>query len=273
MMIVTSGGFDPLHTGHLNMLEAAYKISDWNVALVNTDEWLIRKKGKFFMPFTDRLRLVLALRVVADAFRAVDHDDTVVSSLAYLRQRYPDVEMVFANGGDRLSGNTPEEEWCKAHGVRCTYHVGGGKNVAAHTFGVIAVILELWPDASGELIRAAMHHDVVESLTGDTPAHAKWAFPKLEAAMHEAEHVLLAQHGLFEIDNTEDALRLKIADLVELCVTAHEQVMMGNENFYVVFERGVKYIQDNFGHHKDGYRALKFIETFVEQKGRAIHRS
>jgi D-beta-D-heptose 7-phosphate kinase/D-beta-D-heptose 1-phosphate adenosyltransferase len=131
MLIVTSGGFDPLHTGHLNMLEGAYRMSDWTVAIVNSDEWLIRKKGKFFLPFNDRFRLVLALRVVADAMKGADDDGTVINNLAYLRKKYPSVEMVFANGGDRLPGNTPEEEWCKEHDVRCVFRVGGPKTSAS----------------------------------------------------------------------------------------------------------------------------------------------
>jgi D-beta-D-heptose 7-phosphate kinase/D-beta-D-heptose 1-phosphate adenosyltransferase len=113
------------------MLEGAYRMSDWNVVLVNSNDWLIRKKGKFFMGLSDRLRLVLALRVVADAYAAVDHDDTVIPSLEYLRKKYPDIEMVFANGGDRLPGNTPEEEWCKAHGIKCAFRVGGEKTRAS----------------------------------------------------------------------------------------------------------------------------------------------
>jgi D-beta-D-heptose 7-phosphate kinase/D-beta-D-heptose 1-phosphate adenosyltransferase len=131
MIIITSGGFDPLHTGHLNMLEAAYRLSDWTVALVNSDEWLIRKKGKVFMPLSDRIRMVLALRVVTEAYPAADEDGTVISSLAFLRKRYPNVKMMFANGGDRITGNTPEEQWCQANNVDCRFGVGGGKTQAS----------------------------------------------------------------------------------------------------------------------------------------------
>jgi 5'-deoxynucleotidase YfbR-like HD superfamily hydrolase len=151
-----------------------------------------------------------------------------------------------------------------------TMQMIGEQTVAAHTFGVIAVILELWPDASGDLIRAAMHHDVVETLTGDTPAHAKWAFPELGRVIHAVEGLLHIQYGLNVPLNSVDVLRLKLADLAELCITAHEQMLLGNRTFKIVFLRGTEYIRDHFGDTKDGVRTLSFIEQYIEQKGRAI---
>jgi cytidyltransferase-like protein len=130
MIVITSGGFDPLHTGHLNMLEAAYSFG-MVVVLVNTDEWLLRKKGKFFMPLVDRIRLVRALKVVAEAEVAIDYDDSVSESLWSLRKRFPETPLVFANGGDRVHGNTPEEWACKENDIHCLYGVGGGKTEAS----------------------------------------------------------------------------------------------------------------------------------------------
>jgi 5'-deoxynucleotidase YfbR-like HD superfamily hydrolase len=153
------------------------------------------------------------------------------------------------------------------------YHTAlmiGEQTVAHHTFGVIAVILELWPDSSPNLIKAAMYHDVVECLTGDSPAPAKRAFPPLWEALHEAERVLLNQYGLQVYLSPDEARRLKLADWAELCMTAYEQITLGNKHFELVYNRGIEYINKEFGGTADGARTLIFIDKFAEQKRRAL---
>lgn len=122
---IVSGYFSPLHVGHLDMIEAAATIGDKLFVIVNNNEQQLLKKGKVIIDQDDRLRLVRALREVDDAIIAVDDDRTVSASLQALAERYPDHELVFANGGDRKPEFVPESEVCERYGIRMEFGVGG----------------------------------------------------------------------------------------------------------------------------------------------------
>ena len=119
-MVLVSGGFDPLHVGHLDYLEAAAELGDVIVAL-NSDDWLHRKKGYVFMPHADRARILKALSVVKDVTPVNDADGTVSEALIRLRPHY------FANGGDRTIGDGREHDICVNLGIHETFDVGGEK--------------------------------------------------------------------------------------------------------------------------------------------------
>jgi cytidyltransferase-like protein len=119
-IIAVSGGMDPVHIGHLRMLEEASQYGDL-VVILNSDEWLMRKKGYVFMSFEDRAEILKGFRCVSDVIMAQDKDDTVCSSLIELK---PDI---FANGGDRKKDNTPEIALCKELGINMMWNCGGGK--------------------------------------------------------------------------------------------------------------------------------------------------
>lgn len=122
--IAVSGGFDPIHVGHLAMFEDAKKIvgdSGKLLVFVNSDDFLERKKGKAFMKISDRLRIIRAFSVVDKAFKVVDKDMTVCKTLLKYRPN------IFANGGDRTKNNIPEFEICKKNGIGMLFGVGGKK--------------------------------------------------------------------------------------------------------------------------------------------------
>ncbi len=122
--IAVSGGFDPVHTGHLDMFEHAKNlVGDEGKVLVfvNNDNFLIRKKGKAFMSLAERARIVEAFSVVDEAVAVIDEDDTVCKTLEKYR---PDV---FANGGDRTQENIPEDTTCQECNIAMIFNVGGGK--------------------------------------------------------------------------------------------------------------------------------------------------
>ena len=105
--VAVSGYFDPLHVGHLEMLERAKSLGDKLVVIVNNDDQAMLKKGKSFMHQDDRLRIVRALECVDQAFLSVDKDRTVCKSLRLC------VPHIFANGGDRTENEVPEAKICK----------------------------------------------------------------------------------------------------------------------------------------------------------------
>ena len=118
--IMVSGGFDPLHIGHLRMIKEAAQHGKV-IVVVNSDAWLLRKKGFIFMPFEERKEIIEGYTEV-DRVEAVDDSDgTVCEALWRLKPTY------FANGGDRTSNNTPEMRLCEQLGIEMLWSVGGGK--------------------------------------------------------------------------------------------------------------------------------------------------
>lgn len=116
--IAISGGFDPMHPGHIAMIEGAMKHGEVHI-IVNSDDWLIRKKGFFFQPWVDRKKI---LEAYTPHIHAVDDSDGTVCEA--LRRIKPDY---FGNGGDRGKTNTPELSVCEELGIEPVFELGGGK--------------------------------------------------------------------------------------------------------------------------------------------------
>jgi len=118
--ILLSGGFDPIHIGHVRMILAASELGNVTIA-VNSDDWLMRKKGYIFMPWDERIEILKAIRGVTDVASVDDTDGTVCEALHRIR---PDI---FGNGGDRTNKNTPEMAVCKQLGIEMAWALGGDK--------------------------------------------------------------------------------------------------------------------------------------------------
>ena len=118
--ICVSGGFDPVHIGHLRMMQEASKYGEV-IAVVNSDEWLMRKKGYIFMPFKERCEIIEGFTCVTKTSYVKDKDNTVCEALRRLKPDY------FANGGDRKNDNTPEMDICEELGIEMLWSVGGTK--------------------------------------------------------------------------------------------------------------------------------------------------
>jgi len=120
--VAVSGGFDPLHIGHVRMMEAARELGTRLVVIVNDDAFLMRKKGYVFMKQDERLEIVRALKCVDEAVLAIDKDQTVCETLRMIKAD------VFANGGDRKdTGDIPEASVCADLDIEMVFNVGGGK--------------------------------------------------------------------------------------------------------------------------------------------------
>ena len=111
--VVVSGYFDPIHVGHLEMMKLAKQLGDELIVIVNNDKQAKLKKKKSFMSEDDRLKIVKAIRYTDAAFISVDEDKTVCGALEKVRRNYKDYNIIFANGGDRHSGEIPESKVCK----------------------------------------------------------------------------------------------------------------------------------------------------------------
>ncbi len=123
-IVVVTGGFDPIHSGHIDYIREAAKLGDILIVGVNSDKWLTRKKGKPFMNYQERTEVVNALKAVDHVLSFDDSDDSACSLLETLKKTWigKGDELIFANGGDRNSANNNE---AKVEGVTFVYGVGG----------------------------------------------------------------------------------------------------------------------------------------------------
>ena len=122
-IIVVSGGFDPIHSGHIDYIKSAKTYGDKLIVALNSDNWLIKKKGKFFMPFLERKIIIENLKHVDDVIDFKDDlEGTCINALNKIKDLYPDDEIFFANGGDRGESNIPEKS---IPDISFIYSVGG----------------------------------------------------------------------------------------------------------------------------------------------------
>jgi cytidyltransferase-like protein len=125
-IIIVSGGFDPVHKGHMALFNAAAKHGKVHV-LLNSDDWLIRKKGTPFLSFQNRKEILKNIATIHRVYSVDDHDETVCNGLLQLKEEYPNTKMFFANGGDRKIGSIPEMWICEDLEINLLWNVGGGK--------------------------------------------------------------------------------------------------------------------------------------------------
>ena len=109
-IVLVTGGFDPIHSGHIEYFREAKKLGDTLVVGVNSDEWLARKKGQAFMNVNERVSIIKSLEMVDAVIVFNDADGTAKDAIRYCLDSYSDSTIIFANGGDRSKTNIPEME-------------------------------------------------------------------------------------------------------------------------------------------------------------------
>lgn len=135
-IVVVSGGFDPVHSGHILLLNSAKTHGDYLIVGVNSDEWLQRKKGRAFMPWFERSAIVNNLKAVDEVMAFDDSDDTACHLLEKVKAYYPGFPIIFANGGDRTPANIPE---LKVKDILFKFGIGGENKSNSSSW-----ILEEW---------------------------------------------------------------------------------------------------------------------------------
>lgn len=123
-VVLVTGGFDPLHSGHIAYINAAKKLGDLLVVGLNSDEWLTRKKGQPFMPFDERLAVIGTNHNIDYIINFDDTDDSACNAIQAVREKFPDATIVFANGGDRTKNNIPEMDIIDDN-IEFVFGVGG----------------------------------------------------------------------------------------------------------------------------------------------------
>lgn len=158
--VAVSGGFDPLHVGHLEMFQEARALGDELVVILNNDHWLRAKKGHAFMPEQERAALIAAYPFVDEVViteHPPDPDDMSVCDA--LRKVRPHI---FANGGDRKSGNTPEVAVCEELGIELAFNAGqrGKIQSSSDLIGAAVAHRKREPAPWGESVELYMTPDV-----------------------------------------------------------------------------------------------------------------
>ena len=124
--VVVSGGFDPIHVGHLRMFKDASELAPRLIVVINNDNFLMQKKGYVFMPITERMEIIKSFGMVDKVVESIDMDLTVCKTLEWLAKE--ENLQIFANGGDRNSkDDISEAEVCEQNNIRLEFNIGGGK--------------------------------------------------------------------------------------------------------------------------------------------------
>jgi len=124
-IVLVTGGFDPIHSGHIAYFKAARELGDKLVVGVNSDEWLTRKKGQPFMSWEERATIVASLHDVDRVINFDDSDNSAKDAIRKAREIFPGHDIIFANGGDRTKDNIPEMELLKEY-LNLTFEFGVG---------------------------------------------------------------------------------------------------------------------------------------------------
>jgi cytidyltransferase-like protein len=199
-IVLVTGGFDPIHSGHLAYFQAAKQLGDKLIVGLNSDEWLTRKKGKPFMPMSERFALVSALKIVDEVVVYNDNDGSSCDAIQLLKTHYPKDQIVFANGGDRTKDNIPE---MVIDDVEFVFGVGGENKMNSSSW-----ILEDWKKP--RTTRAWGFYRVLHEVGPNTKLKELTVAPKTCLSMqrhdHRAEFWFVAEGkaAVYTLDNSSD---------------------------------------------------------------------
>jgi cytidyltransferase-like protein len=155
-IVVCTGGFDPVHSGHIKYLKAARSLGDQLCVGLNSDSWLENKKGRAFMPFEERKAVLENLRFVDKVLAFDDSDGSAKSLLQNLKSNYSYAQVIFANGGDRTKENIPE---MSVADIDFVFGVGGEDKANSSSW-----ILEEWKSPKTE--RSWGYYRVLHEVSG-----------------------------------------------------------------------------------------------------------
>ena len=157
-IVMATGGFDPVHSGHIAYFKAAKALGDVLIVGLNSDEWLERKKGRAFMPWNERLCIVNNLAVVDEVYTFDDEDGSARHFIQQVRAHYPTATLIFANGGDRTKDNIPEMD-VQDTNIEFVFGVGGEDKANSSSW-----ILEEWK--APKTIRPWGYYRVLHEVAG-----------------------------------------------------------------------------------------------------------
>ena len=177
-VVLVTGGYDPLHSGHIAYFKAAKALGNLLVVGLNSDAWLERKKGRAFMPLSERFSVVSALKVVDAVLTYNDDDGSSCDAIRLAKQRWQNAEIIFANGGDRTKDNIPE---MSEPDVTFKFGVGGENKLNSSSW-----ILEEW--SAPKTVRPWGYYRVLYSPNKNIKVKELTVDPGQRLSMQRHEH-------------------------------------------------------------------------------------
>lgn len=159
-IVLISGGFDPIHSGHIEYIKEAKKLGDILVVAANSDAWLEKKKGKAFLPIKERIAILESIKGVDFAMSFDDRDGSAKAAIRMVRQSYPQDKIIFANGGDRVARNIPETS-IRDPNIEFVYGVGGSNKKNSSSW-----ILQEWKSDGEKIFRPWGYYRVLYDIPG-----------------------------------------------------------------------------------------------------------
>ena len=228
-VIVVSGGFDPLHSGHISYLKGAKEMGDRLLVALNSDHWLKNKKGNFFMSFEERKNILAHLEMVDDVIGFEDDEEgTCKNALLEILHDYPNDEIIFCNGGDRNEGNIPEME---VQDISFAFSVGGDDKKNSSSW-----ILKKWQYSNEERVWGSFYN-----LFEDQKVKVKELIVKPGKGMSFQRHfhrseIWYVSHGSCEVNfsksDPEDiqTIRLNTDDIFHVKTKEWHQIINKGKN-------------------------------------------
>lgn len=251
-IVLVTGGFDPIHSGHIAYFEEAKKLGDLLIVGVNSDAWLERKKGRAFMPWSERATIVDNLKMVDFVYEFYDDDGSSIDAIKRVRAAYPDAKIIFANGGDRTKDNIPEMAFEDAN-LEFVFGIGGEDKRNSSSW-----ILEEWK--APKTSRAWGYYRILHTCGPGVKLKELTVTPKtcLSMQRHEkrAEFWFVAegQAAVYTLDSSTDHdLKCSLIAHQSTFIDANEWHMLCNET-----DQPLKLIEIQYGEN--------CIEEDIERK-------
>jgi cytidyltransferase-like protein len=201
-IVLVTGGFDPLHSGHIAYFKQAKTLGDILIVGLNSDEWLGRKKGRSFMPWNERLCIINNLSMVNEVYTFDDSDGSAKHFIQQVRAHYPNDHIIFANGGDRTAANIPEMDLVDSN-LEFVFGVGGEDKKNSSSW-----ILEEWKAPKTE--RAWGYYRILHTSGPGVKLKELTVMPKTCLSMQRHEHraefwfVAEGQATIYTLDKSSD---------------------------------------------------------------------
>lgn len=222
-IVIVTGGFDPLHSGHIAYFKAARQLGDKLVVGINSDAWLTRKKGRPFMSVDERRAIIENLKMVDHCVEYNDDDGSSIDAIRKVKAIYPDAHIIFANGGDRTKDNIPEMVF---DDVEFVFGVGGEDKKNSSSW-----ILEDWKKPKTD--RNWGYYRVLHEVGTETKLKELTVSPKTCLSMQRHEKrsefwfVAEGEAAVYTLDNSSDH------DLVAT-IKQHDSIFIKRDQWHML---------------------------------------